>query len=196
MAADRPHLIVLAGPNGAGKSTAAPALLADSLQVTEFVNADLIARGLSVFHPERVAVLAGRIMLGRLDQLADRRANFAFETTLAGRSYARRLAELGRSGYVFHLVFLWLASPEMAVARVAERVRQGGHDVAAEVIRRRYLSGLRNFFRTYRPLADTWRFYNNSGPSIPRLIASGSGSAEVTVADPGLWDRICEGANA
>src|SRR2546428_153844 len=108
MEVEQPNLIVLAGPNGAGKSTAAPALLPGTLGVVEFVNADVIAQGLSAFQPERTALEAGRIMLGRLRQLADQRVNFAFETTLAGRRFAPWIADLRQSGYVFHLVYLWL----------------------------------------------------------------------------------------
>jgi predicted ABC-type ATPase len=152
-----PSLIALAGPNGAGKSTAGPALLKDTLGVTEFVNADLIAQGLSPFAPETAALAAGRIMLTRLRHLARRRVTFAFETTLAGRAYAPWIARLIDSGYELHLVFLWLRNPELAIQRVADRVRQGGHNVPKEVVRRRYHRGLDNFRRIYRPLATTWR---------------------------------------
>jgi predicted ABC-type ATPase len=169
--ADHPHLVMLAGPNGAGKSTAAPALLAGTLELTEFVNADVIARGLSAFRPEDVAVEAGRIMLERLRFLAALQASFAFETTLASRSFAPWIADLRLKNYVFHLIFLYLPSPEAAIARVAERVRAGGHDVPVETIRRRYSAGLRNFFHLYRPLTDWWRFYENTNSSGPQLIA-------------------------
>jgi predicted ABC-type ATPase len=162
MAAERPHLIVLAGPNGAGKSTIAPALLVGALGVHEFVNADVIAQGLSAFQPERTALQAGRIMRARLHCLASQRVDFAFETTLASRSFAPWTADLRRTGYAFHLLFLWLPSPEMALARVAERVRLGGHDVPADTIRRRYHAGLRNFFELYGPLTDSWQFYDNA----------------------------------
>lgn len=158
---ERPSLIILAGPNGAGKSTSAPAVLAGTLGVMEFVNADVIAQGLSAFQPERVALEAGRIMLRRLRQLADQGGSFAFETTLAGRTFAPWIADLRQRGYVFHLVYLWLASPQLAVARVLERVRLGGHDVPQETVERCYSAGLRNFFKVYRPLADWWRFYDN-----------------------------------
>src|SRR4051794_1830916 len=126
MAEDAPTVIILAGPNGAGKTTAARTLLAETLHLMTFVNADVIAQGLSGFDPESMAVEAGRIMLQRLHALADRRASFAFETTLAGRSYARWLRSLRGTGYTVHLVYFWLASPDLAVARVAERVRTGG----------------------------------------------------------------------
>jgi predicted ABC-type ATPase len=184
-----PVVVILAGPNGAGKSTSAPALLRDSLGLGEFVNADVIAQGLSAFDPERAALAAGRIMLARLRELARQRENFAFETTLASRSFAAWIAELKAGGYDFDLVFLWLPSPDVAVARVADRVRLGGHGVPEETIRRRYHSGLRNFFTLYRPLASTWRFYDNSQVTGPVVIASGAGAAE-RVAGSATWDGI------
>src|SRR5262245_8852726 len=124
-----PSVVVLAGPNGAGKSTAAPELLKETLALTEFVNADVIARGLSAFDPERATIAAGRIMWKRLRELAHERENFAFETTLASKSYAPWLAKLVESGYRLELTFLWLPSADLAVARVADRVRMGGHAV-------------------------------------------------------------------
>ena len=159
----QPHLIVIAGPNGAGKSTTAPSLLKGTLEVTEFVNADLIAQGLSGFQPEGAVFHAGRVMLERIHYLAKKRIDFAFETTLASRTFAPWIADLRKTGYSFHLVFLWLQNEEFAVGRVAERVRMGGHNVPEETIRRRYYKGIRNFFHIYRPLADAWYFYDNSG---------------------------------
>ena len=128
----RPSLIALAGPNGAGKSTAGPAVLKETLGVTEFVNADLIAQGLSPFDPESAAVAAGRIMLERMRDLAERRDTFAFETTLAGRAYANWIEQLIGSGYRFQILFFWLPSAEFAIDRVADRVRLGGHFVPEE----------------------------------------------------------------
>jgi len=186
-----PHVIVLAGPNGAGKSTAAPSVLADKLHVAEFVNADVIARGLSGFHPEAAAFDAGRIMLDRLHQLAAKHASFAFETTLASRSFAPWIAELRSTGYRFDLVYFWLPSAEAAIARVAARVRDGGHDVPAATIKRRYAAGLRNFFTLYRPLTDRWRMYDNREPSGPLLIASGAGAAVESVMAADIWEEIC-----
>lgn len=152
-----PSVVVLGGPNGAGKSTAAPALLQGALAVNEFVNADVIARGLSAFAPESAAIAAGRVMLGRLHELAAQRVTFAFETTLASRSFAPWLRSLRVSGYEVQLVFLWLPSADFAVERVAARVRAGGHNVPAETVRRRYHAGLRNFFSLYEPVASSWR---------------------------------------
>jgi predicted ABC-type ATPase len=191
----RPHIVMLAGPNGAGKSTAAPALLQGQLGVTEFVNADTIARGLSAFSPEEAALEAGRIMLTRLRQLASRQHDFAFETTLASRSFAPQIVKWKQMGYAFHLVFLWLPSADFALARVAERVRLGGHDVPAETVRRRYYRGMRNFFTLYQPLATSWRFYDNSR-TRPRLLARGGQGKRVWVADKAQWDHIQETRHA
>jgi predicted ABC-type ATPase len=193
MAAEQPHLVVVAGPNGAGKSTVAPALLVGELGVKVFVNADVIAQGLSAFAPERVAVQAGRIMLERIEELARQRETFAFETTLSGRSYAPWIARLRGEGYTVALLFLWLPSPEEAQARVLERVRLGGHDIPPETIRRRYRAGLRNFFRLYRPLADRWQLYDNSQLSGPRLLAAGRFGEAEFMADAGGWQRAREG---
>lgn len=165
-----PSVVLLGGPNGAGKTTSAPELIQGELQVVEFVNADSIAHGLSAFAPETVSLEAGRLMLAQLRRLAARRASFAFETTLASRSFAPWLRGLIADGYAFHLVFLWLPSADLCVNRVAERARMGGHFVPEDVIRRRYDTGLRNFFTLYRPLAVSWEFYDSSNE--PHLIAS------------------------
>jgi predicted ABC-type ATPase len=187
----RPHLVVLAGPNGAGKSTAAPTVLRGQLGVMEFVNADTIARGLSAFSPERVAIDAGRIMLARLRQLASQGHSFAFETTLASRTFAPQITAWLQRGYAFHLIFLWLPSAEFALARVQERVRMGGHDVPEEIVRRRHQRGLKNFFALYQPLATTWRFYDNSGRR-PRLLARGERQERILVMHTRLWSEIME----
>ena len=187
MAESNPQVVALAGPNGAGKTTLAPFLLRDALGLTEYVNADVIAAGLSAFRPEGAAVEAGRIMLERLRALADARRSFAFETTLATRSYAPWIGRLKRRGYNFHLVFLWLRSPELALLRVEGRVRMGGHGVPEHIIRRRYVKGVANFFRLYRPLADSWAVYDNSVSGNTPRIASGRGERTAQVTDPELW---------
>ncbi|MDP2167276.1 MAG: zeta toxin family protein [Thermodesulfovibrionales bacterium] len=191
MSVQKPHLIVVSGPNGAGKSTTAPSLLKGTLRVTEFVNADLIAQGLSGFKPEGAVFHAGRVMLERIHYLAKKQTDFAFETTLASRTFAPWIADLCKTGYTFHLVFLWLPNEEFAVRRVAERVRMGGHNVPEETIRRRYHASIRNFFKLYSPLADTWFFYDNSG-SEPRLLASGEKEQSLIVNDSDIWHNIKE----
>lgn len=185
-----PHVIIIAGPNGAGKSTTAPAILNGALGVTEFVNADTIAQGLSAFNPEKAAFHAGRIMLERLQQLADDKENFAFETTLASKTFAHWLRGLKSAGYSFHLFYLWLPSPDFAIARVAERVRMGGHNVPDNTVRRRYHAGPKNFFQMYRPIADSWRIYDNSRPGEPRLISSGENDSIEKVANADLWETF------
>ena len=192
MARRRPLVIVIAGPNGAGKSTTAPSLLRDALQVSEFVNADAIAGGLSAFRPDSVAIPAGRAMLERMQHLADAEANFAFETTLASRSFVPWLARLKRRGYHVHVLFLWLESADLAVDRVAARVRVGGHNVPEETVRRRYKRGLRNFFRLYLPLVDSWQMFDNSRAGRPRLVASGREDHVQEVANASLWRKISE----
>ena len=186
MSAPRPSVVILAGPNGAGKSTVAPALLHGALAVNEFVNADVIASGLSAYAPESAAIAAGRVMLARIRELASQRVNFAFETTLASRSFAPWLRELVASEYTAHLVFLWLPSADFAVRRVAERVRAGGHNVPPETVRRRYAAGLRNFFTLYEPLVSSWVLYDSSGP-VPRPVAEGVEPQAPTVYDRSVW---------
>jgi len=189
----RPTVLIVAGPNGAGKSTAAPSLLPTTLGMSDFVNADVIARGLSGFSPEKVAFQAGQIMLRRVQQLAEQRANFAFETTLASRTLEPWLRRLCSEGYELLLAFLWLPTPDAAIARVLERVRLGGHSVPEETIRRRYHRGLHNFFNLYRPLAQLWRFYDNSSVIGPRLLAHGKGCNVEVVYDLPIWDRLLKG---
>ena len=190
--AGTPHVIIIGGPNGAGKSTSAPRVLRGALSVTEFVNADVIARGLSAFNPEREAIAAGKIMLRRLDELAEQRDDFAFETTLASRSFAPRVRALIDSGYEFHLLYFWLPSPQMAIERVAGRVRSGGHHVPAETVERRYFGGLGNFFELYRPLATTWRMYNNTDPSGAKLVASGGLQSRERIYRAKEWKTILD----
>lgn len=168
---DRPKVIVIAGPNGAGKSTTAPEIVQRGFGIQEFVNADTIARGLSGFAPEQVAFSAGRIFLARIRELQAEHASFAFETTLATRSFLPMLRRMQVGGYEVHIIFLWLPAPEMAMERVEARVRKGGHSVPGEIVRRRYFRGLENFFNSYRPIADSWLMLDNSSASAPRAVA-------------------------
>ena len=184
-----PEIVILAGPNGAGKSTTATVLLPESLGVEQFVNADLIAQGLSPFAPEKSAIEAGRLMLRRIRELRRRRSSFAFETTLATQSYAPFLRDAKEAGYVAHLIYVWLASVDLARSRIAVRVQQGGHDVPAVVVERRYWRGLRNFFNLYRPLVDTWTLCDNSSDELV-IVARGVRASLPTVFDPERYDRI------
>lgn len=165
-------ILILAGPNGAGKTTFAREFLPAEARCLTFINADLIAAGLSPFQPELVAVQAGRLMLGLIDQYVSRGESFAFETTLAGRSFGKAIPIWQSRGYAVVIYFLTLSSVQQALDRVARRVRQGGHSVPEEVVRRRFLSGRRNFDEIYAPLANKWFLLDNSEPE-PKLIASG-----------------------
>jgi predicted ABC-type ATPase len=157
-------VIIIAGPNGAGKTTFAREFLPNEAGCPLFVNADLIAAGLAPFAPETAAVQAGRVMLQELARHFAARQSFAFETTLSGRGYLRHIREWQSSGYRVKLIFLQLDSVEEAIARVAQRVRQGGHDIPEATIRRRFAAGRENFGRLYAPQVDAWALYNNSGP--------------------------------
>ena len=185
-----PHIVVLAGPNGAGKTTSSRALLAETLGINTFVNADVIAQGLSGFDTDSVAVEAGRVMLRRLHELAKSRVDFAFETTLAARSYVRWLSEQQRAGYRVELFFFWLATPELAIARVAHRVQNGGHSIPTETIRRRYDRSICNLFRLYLPIVDAWTVYDNTGIDEPQLLAGGLHDGATTVYHELAWEKI------
>jgi predicted ABC-type ATPase len=165
-------IVIIAGPKGAGKTTFARAFLPQEAQCPRFINADLIAAGLSPFAPEAAAIKAGRLMLQEIASCVDHRESFAFETTLAGHTYLRRIKEWQALGYHVTLFFLRLASPELAIARVAERVRQGGHNISEAVIRRRFVAGWVNFETQYRTAVNAWAVYDNSG-NEPNLIEWG-----------------------
>ncbi len=186
-----PKIIVIAGCNGAGKSTIAPHLLRDAFGLKDFVNADTIAQGLSAFSPESVSFEAGRLMLQRLRDLAEQRKSFSFETTLATRFYKHWISGLKHEGFEFHLVFLWLKSPELACERVQNRVNFGGHNIPKDVIYRRYFKGLQNFFKLYQPIADSWAFYDNSKFGNPDIIAEGGQTSE-TIFNEEIWREICK----
>jgi predicted ABC-type ATPase len=158
----RKRVLILAGPNGAGKTTFAREFLPDEAQCPTFVNADLIAAGLSPFQPEAAALRAGRLMLELIDDLVARGESFAFETTLADPGYVRRISAWQASGYHITILFLALPSADAAIERVAERVVQGGHAIPEDVIRRRFTRGRTNFENLYKPLADAWALYDSS----------------------------------
>ena len=165
-------IIILAGPNGAGKTTFARSFLPEEAQCPRFINADLIAAGLSPFAPETAVMKAGRLMLKEIAECVRRGESFAFETTLSGLSYAARIRQWRELGYHVSLYFLALPSAETAIARVAERVRQGGHDIPEAVIRRRFAAGLRNLENAYKSEVDTWAKYDNVGER-PTLLEWG-----------------------
>lgn len=167
-----PKILIIAGPNGAGKTTFAREFLPHEADCSDFINADLIAAGLSPFRPETAAFRAGRLMLEELHEKVRQRKSFAFETTLSGRTYVKMLQECRNSGYYISLAFLSLPTADMAVARVAARVAQGGHNVPEKDIRRRFEAGLNNFHQVYKQIADAWTLYDSSG-TIPLVIERG-----------------------
>lgn len=168
----RPEIRIIAGPNGAGKTTFAREYLPREAGCRAFVNADLIASGLSPFQPELESIRAGRLMLEEIESLVRARVSFAFETTLSGLGYARKIAKWQQSGYHVVLVYLRLRSVRLAQIRVRNRVRSGGHSIPPDVVRRRFRSGWRNFETIYRPLVDEWEVYDNSTNPI-RLLSRG-----------------------
>nr|WP_315229204.1 zeta toxin family protein [uncultured Albidiferax sp.] len=181
----QPTIVVIAGPNGAGKSTAAPYLLKQALGILEFVNADQIAVGLSAYSPETVAFEAGRIMLQRLRTLAEARVSFSFETTLSSRTFALFLARCKAQGYKVHIFYVALPSAELAIQRVALRVKLGGHNIPPDDITRRFQRSLHNLFALYLPLADRWTVLNNASGTLTSIA---HGTARRTyLEDPDKW---------
>lgn len=165
-------IIIIAGPNGAGKTTFARSFLPEDAQCPRFINADLIAAGLAPFAPETAAIKAGRLMLEEIAVCARKGESFSFETTLSGLSYLARIRQWQEQGYHVSLFFLSLPDAETAIARVAERVKQGGHHLPDDVIRRRFAAGLRNFHETYKSAVDAWARYDSVGES-PTLLEWG-----------------------
>ncbi|MEY3870446.1 MAG: hypothetical protein RLZZ338_4340 [Cyanobacteriota bacterium] len=187
-----PNLYIIGGANGSGKTTVALSLLPNFLDCFEYVNADAIAAGLSQFNPESVAILAGRLMIERLRNLSNSGTDFAFETTLAARNFARFLRECKTKGYTINLIYFWLQSQELAIQRVQERVESGGHSIPEDVIRRRYDKGRKNLTSLYLPLCDTWKVYNNS-MDTPQLIAKGRLQSQPIIYEIKIWKKIIEG---
>ena len=181
-------LYIIAGCNGAGKTTASYTILPDILDCKEFVNADEIARGLSPFQPDNAGIQAGKLMLNRIKKLIESDDNFAFETTLATKSYVNLVASAKQKGFQVTLLFFWLHSPELAVSRVKTRVKEGGHNIPEDVIRRRYKNGLKNFFKLYMPVTDNWMFIDNSGENY-EIIAEGEPD-NVIINNKQVWAQI------
>ncbi|MBL8877028.1 MAG: AAA family ATPase [Phycisphaerae bacterium] len=190
-----PSILILAGPNGAGKTTISREVLANTLGITEFVNADVIAAGLSGFDPERVAFAAGRIMLARLRELAESRSTFAFESTLASRTFAPWLSGLVSHGWSVYVLYTWLHSPELAVRRVKARFAKGGHYVPPDVVERRYFRSAANFWHLYRPIATRWVLRDNS-TAVPIEIAIGQRLQTDRIQEPTIFRSFMECADA
>ena len=182
------NVYIIAGPNGSGKTTFANEFLPEYAKCPNFVNADLIAKGLSPFYPRAAAIKAGRLVLEQIRSLAEKNADFAFETTLSGKSYVRLLATLKNKGYAINLFFLWIPNAEFALGRIKDRVASGGHDVPAVDVKRRFNRGIYNFFKYYKPLSDTWLLFNNSD-ATPRLIAQEK-DGKTDVIDKEMYEKI------
>lgn len=183
------QLYIIAGCNGAGKTTASYTVLPEILECREFVNADEIAKGLSPFNPASVAIEAGKLMLKRMNELLIAGADFSMETTLATRTYTRLVSSAQRMGYRVSLIFFWLSSPELAVNRVAQRVKAGGHDIPKNVIYRRYQAGIDNLFNIYMPCVDYWMLADNS--CTPRsIVAEGGANLKPQIYDKERFNEI------
>lgn len=183
------NLYIISGCNGAGKTTASRTILPEILNCKEFVNADEIAKGLSPFQPEKVAIEAGRIMLGRIDELLKNNENFAFETTLAAKSYKNTILEAKNRGYNVTLIFFWLQTVELAEKRVQERVRSGGHNIETDVIGKRYFSGIGNLFDIYIPVLDNVLIFDNS-EGIHELIAKKINNSDIFIIDNVKFNKL------
>ena len=183
------NLYIISGCNGAGKTTASYTILPEILDCREFVNADEIARGLSPFNPEGMAIEAGRLMLKRIEELLCRNETFSIETTLATRSYLNLVQRAQAKGYTVRLLFFWLNSPELALQRVAERVSKGGHNIPEPIVRRRYVAGINNLFQLFMNEVDYWTIYDNSEyPAVQ--VASGGKDDEVNIIIESTYNRI------
>jgi predicted ABC-type ATPase len=186
-----PVCYIIAGPNGAGKTTFARKFLPEYVKCLDFINADLIAGGISPFVPEKAAIQAGRIMIEQIQHLAESRRDFGFETTLSGKSYANLLHKLKGKGYRIHLFFLWLPNADLAIERIADRVRKGGHTIPEGVVRRRFHKGLNNFIKIYRPLLDSWFIIDNSRETSQMIAFERDGVRKVIA--PEIFAKIFQG---
>jgi predicted ABC-type ATPase len=182
------NVYIIAGPNGAGKTTFAIKFLPEYVRCPNFVNADLIAQGLSPFSPGAAAIKAGKLVLEQIHRFANRGVDFAFETTLSGKLYVNLFKSLKIKGYKIHLFFLWIPDADLALSRIETRVARGGHNVPAEDVIRRFRRSISNFFRLYQPFLDSWSLLDNTGP-IPILIAEKK-NGKIVVVNEDLFDRI------
>lgn len=181
---------IIAGPNGSGKTTFAREFLPNYVQCPNFVNADLIAQGLAPFEPQNVAIKAGKLVLRQIHDFIKEEVDFAFETTLSGKSYINLFKHLKEKGYKLNLYFLWIPTPSLAIARIKERVSEGGHHVPSQDVRRRFVRSIDNFFNLYEPLLDSWLLFNNA-ESLPILVAKRK-NGQILVVDEKLFARIKE----
>lgn len=187
-----PQIYVIAGPNGSGKTTSAKTLLPELLECHEYVNADSVAAALSPFNPDAVAIQAGRLMLERIKYLAERGVTFAFETTLASRTFLNFLTKCKDMGYEINILYLWLQNSEIAITRVKSRVDQGGHDIPKDVIVRRYHRSIKNFLNEYVEVANNWVLYDNS-EKHSELVAYKTNDSSLNIIDDSIWQQIIGG---
>ena len=183
-----PRLYIIAGPNGAGKTTFAKEFLPHYAKCSNFVNADLIATGLSPFSPATASIKAGRLLLGQIKEFIDARADFAFETTFAGRAYIALIEEVRRKGYAVTVFFLWIPDVKLARERIKQRVKDGGHDVPFEDVKRRFERSRQNFLKFYQPLCDSWVLFDNSG-SKPAEVALKAGK-NIKILNQGFYGHF------
>lgn len=181
-------LYIISGCNGAGKTTASVTILPEIFECKEFVNADEIAKGLSPFNPESVAIQAGKLMLERINYLLTQNDSFAIETTLSTKSYQNLVLQAHEKGFYVQLLYFWLPSPEFAAARVAQRVKEGGHNIPKDVIYRRYYAGIKNLFEIYMPIVDYWVIYDNI-TSPPQKIGYGMKN-NIIITDTYKYNKI------
>lgn len=181
-------LYIIAGCNGAGKTTASLTMLPEIWRCREFVNADEIARGLSPFNPESMAIEAGRIMLKRIDDLLRGDESFSIETTLSTRSYAQTIEKAHLNGFSVQLLFFWLPTPETAIERVKQRVIEGGHNIPVDVIRRRYIAGIKNLFGIYMDIVDSWMLVENQ--NNPRIIIAERNVGQIEIHNKDLYNKV------
>lgn len=186
------NLYIIAGPNGSGKTTFAKKFLPDHADCTHFINADLIAQGLSPFSPVVAAMKAGRLVLKEIEEMSEKGVSFAFETTLSGKTHLALLKKLKNKDYQIHLFFLWIPNSSLALERIKDRVKSGGHNVLAVDVRRRFRRSVENFLGAYQPMLDSWMLFDNSR-EMPHLVAEKTGE-KLSIKDTELYDKILKGS--
>ncbi|MBI5403173.1 MAG: zeta toxin family protein [Ignavibacteriae bacterium] len=184
-----PNLYLISGCNGAGKTTASLTVLPELLNCKEFVNADSIASGLSPLNPDSVSFQAGKLMLERINELKNLNVDFAIETTLTTLSYKNLILDCKKTGYEITIVFFWLKELSIAINRINDRVKKGGHFVDTEIVKRRYLKGIKNLFDIFIPISDNWFVYDNSD-KYPVLVASGKGFEILRIFKKEIWEHL------
>lgn len=186
------NVYIIAGPNGSGKTTFAAEFLPTYAKCPNFINADLIAKGLSPFYPSQMSLKAGKLVLQQIHEMSAKGVNFGFETTLSGKTYLNLFKALKEKCYTLHIFYLWIPGTQLAIARIKDRVSQGGHDVPVKDIERRFTRSISNFFKLYRPLADKWMLFDNSQKQS-KLIAKKDNS-HIDIRNHILFAKIMEKA--